>query len=232
MLRVFLVFEDMNQMNFIKTTLSKLGCVVETLGVELGLNERLLGFRPDVVLISGGGKKVNPLSVTQKVRALSSEVKVVLVLSGGAKISLNELAEQRYDAFIESPIEPLRLLTTLNQFQSGRNSIDLIEKYQKIISAQNALVAGQSPVLSRGLSLANVVPLPFKSRFVNTLSDADREKASAEVTQGIVVNKTSTISKGRAQEQVKELSPHWDRKRLDAIDEEKRRFVKELFRKK
>lgn len=224
--------EDSNQMNALKVILSKLGCIVETIGVELGLKDRILAFRPDILITAGSGKKVNPLTVTQKVREAGKDIKVLLLLGKGMKISLNDLAENRYDAFIESPFEPLRLITTLNQFNKGKNNIDLVEKYQKIV-ASSMNMPSDNKIIANKKGNPNEEKLSvFGSKFSTTLDNASRAKAYEDLTFGLTLNPTSTITKVAAKAKVAELQKGWDRKKLDEIDEEKKKFVKELFRKK
>ncbi len=232
MLRIFLVIEDINQMNSLKVILSKLGCIVETLGVELGLKDRILAFRPEVVITAGGGKKVNPLNVTQKVRETGRDIKVLLLLGKGMKISLNDLAENRYDAFIESPFEPLRLITTLNQFNKGKNNIDLVEKYQKIMSGNFASPQENRIIANKKSALGDEKQSVFGAKFSTSIDNASRVKSYEDLTFGLTIDPVSTISKSAARVKMVELQKDWDREKLDDIDEEKRRFVKELFRKK
>jgi CheY-like chemotaxis protein len=232
MLRILLVIEDVNQLNSLKIILSKLGCIVETLGVELGVKDQIMGFRPEVVITAGTGKKVNPLSVTQKVKESGKDIKILLVLGKGMKLSLNDLADNRYDAFIESPIEPLRLISALNQFNKGKNHIDLVEKYQKItglgsVPTTDAIMVG----VRRGTQGDDKASV-FGSKFSTTIDNAKRLKTYEELTEGLTISPTSTISKTAARVKLSELQKDWDRQRLDSIDEEKKRFVKELFRKK
>lgn len=232
MLRIFLVIEDSNQMNSLKVVLSKLGCIVETVGVELGLRDRLLAFRPEVVITAGTGKKINPLAVTQKIRETGKDIKVLLLLGKGMKISLNDLAENRYDAFIESPFEPLRLITTINQFNKGKNNIDLVEKYQKIMAGSFASNQESRIISNKKLAPGEEKQSGFGAKFSTSVDNATRVKSYEDLTFGLTLEPKSMISKSAARVKVAELQKDWDRKKLDEIDEEKRRFVKELFRKK
>lgn len=232
MLRVLLVIEDLTQMNALKVMLGKLGCVVETQGVELGLKDRIIACWPEVVITSGTGKRVNPLTVTQKVRESSKDIKVLLLMGRGMNLSLNDLAENRYDAFIESPVDPLRLVTVLNQFNKGKHNIDLVEKYQKLMGGPLVGSIDPKSIVRKGQVDEEKSRSVFGNKFLSTKDDENRVKAYESLTLGLTLSPTSTISKAAARVKVAELQKGWDRKRLDEIDQEKRRFVKELFRKK
>jgi hypothetical protein len=170
--------------------------------------------------------------VAQKIRESAKEAKVLLVLGKGMKISLNDLAENRYDSFIESPVDPIRLITTLNQFNKGKYNIDLVEKYQKIMAGSLGIPQELKHSTLKKDSLAAEKVSVFGAKFSTTVDNATRVKSYEDLTFGLTLSPLSTISKAAAQAKVAEMQKDWDRKRLDQIDEEKRRFTKELFRKK
>lgn len=231
MLRIFLVIEDISLMNSLKVTFLKLGCQVETLGGQVGLKERILAFRPEVLVTSGSGKKVNPLVVCQKVRESEKDLKVVLLLTKGTKLTLEELANNRYDAFIEAPFDPLRLLTTLKQFAKNPN-VDLVDKFLKINSTVLSPESDSKIKVTGKYSESNEKISVFGSKFSSAVDDAGREKKYKQLTAKIKTSPRSTISKAEATKKLADLKKDWDFNELEEIDREKRRIVKELFRKK
>jgi DNA-binding response OmpR family regulator len=242
MFRVLLVLEDLSQLNAIKIFLTKLGCAVETQGVELGLKDRVVAFRPDIVLTGGTGKKVNPGNVGQKIRDIKDEIKVIILLARGMKLSLSDLTENRYDAFIESPFDPIRLIATLNKFK-GKSSVDLVEKYQKLMSGtvgkmSDVHVVGNKKESKSGVKIGGNKENEaesrsvFSSKFSTSITPEARSDRYNDLTFGIVSNPVSTINKDAVKAKMTELRKDWDQDKLDQIDKEKRRFVNELFRKK
>ena len=232
MLRILLVIEDVTQMNSLKVVLSKLGCIVETQGVELGLKDRILGFRPEVVVTAGQGKKINPLTVTQKVRETKKEIKMLLLLGKEMSFTLNELAEHKFDAFIESPVDPLKLITTLNQFNKGKNNIDLVEKYHKILASGINSNKDNKSIGNRKTYKDSDKEFNFNSKYTSSIDDAERIKVYEHLTEKLEIISKSTISKIAVRLKMSELQKNWNRNHLDEIDEAKRGFVKQLFRKK
>jgi hypothetical protein len=232
MLRIFLVVEDIKQMNSLKVLLSKLGCIVETSVVELGIKDQVVAFRPEVVITSGTGKKINPIHVNQKAREANKDLKLILLINKGSNLSLGELAESRYDMILETPVEPLKLLATLNQFSTGKHNIDLVEKYQKLIPGM-VPVGNEVIVIPASKPEAEPEKMSvFGNKFSTSVDSAARVKAYETLTAGLTLSPKSTISKTAARAKVSELKKDWDMKRLEEIDEEKRKMVKELFRKK
>lgn len=243
MFRILLILEDLNQLNAIKIFLTKLGCAVETQGVELGLKDRVISFHPDIVLTGGSGKKVNPGTVASKIKEIKEDIKVIMVLAKGMKLALNDLAENRYDAFIESPFDPIRLTTTLNKFR-GKNSIDLVEKYQKLM---NGIVGkmgephlgnakeDHSTTIRVGRGGANNedgARSVFGAKFSSSLGSDLRNQKYDDLTFGLTVDPISSITKEAAQAKWAEMQKDWDPNKLNELDKAKREFVNELFRKK
>lgn len=243
MFRILLVLEDLNQLNAIKLFLTKLGCAVESQGTELGLRDRVISFRPDIVMTGGSGKKVNPGNVALKIREIKEEIKLIMVLAKGMKLSLNDLAENRYDAFIESPFDPIRLITTLNKFR-GKNSIDLVEKYQKLMNGMVGKISdahiGSSKEphqedirIGRGSTDAEAGSRSvFGAKFSTSMTPEARANKYEDLTFGIVVDPVSTITKEAARGKLAEMQKDWDQNKLNEIDIAKRQFVTDLFRKK
>ncbi|MEY4616095.1 MAG: hypothetical protein RJB66_1055 [Pseudomonadota bacterium] len=233
MLRILLAIEDVNQLNSIKLILLKLGCIIESISVELGVRDQLISFRPDVVITAGTGKKINPQNVSLRVRETGSTMSVILLLGKGLKINLQQLAENKFDAFIESPVEPMRLVSTLNQLVKKENFPDLVEKFVKLSSSssaqeieKNILVTGAKP--SEGNEKVSV----FGGKFGTSVDPQARSRAYKELTKDIKIPAKSSITKQEALKKVAKMQEDWDQGKLDELDEEKRRFVNELFRKK
>lgn len=231
-MRILLIIEDSNQANSLKILLTKLGCVIETQSVELGLKDKIISFRPEVVITAGTGKKVNPLNVTQRVRESKSEIKVLLLLGKGMKISLNDLAENRYDAFIESPFDPIKLVSTLNKFRA-KNSMDLVEKFQKIMVSSDGIdILDLRHVKSQPVVKTDEPKTVFNAKFSSTLDVESRKEKYEDLTFGIQLEPKSTITKAAVRSRLSEMQKDWDMQQLEDIDKEKRRFVNELFKKK
>lgn len=232
MLRIFLVIEDMNHLNSLKATLSKLGLVVETSVVDLGIKDHIMSFRPDVVVSSGTGRKVNPLLVAQKVKDVSRDIKVYLLVpqgAGGHRVSLQ-------GAFVDGGIEysgdPLDLLATLNPLLKGKSRVDLVDKYQKLTLTLPDDNRGLWVVGGGKGTADNDSSSPFSAQFATSRDSQERSQAYKDLTKEVKVDPQANLSKSKAKNAWDNVKEDFDKDKLSAIDEEKRRLVKELFRKK
>lgn len=233
MLRIILVMEDLTQMNALKVVLSKLGCIVETASVELGFRDRIVNFRPEVVITAGSGRKVSPHNVLQRTRELGRETKVFLLMgAGGSGLDQGTPGMYSFDEQLEAPVEPLSLLAKLNPLSKSKTQIDLVEKYQKISAIslnptqEIKLVTGKAP------SLDSDPVSTFGTRFSSSRGPKERAEAFAKLTEGLKLGPDSGISKSKAKARWDELKKSWENEDSETLDEERRRFVKELFRKK
>lgn len=232
MVRVLVLMEDYSEMTQTRALLKKMGCDVDAANADVGCKEKIMSMRPDVILVSGVGRKVNPTNVSKRVKEIAGFAgKVILILAPGVKISLNDLAENKFDAFLESPFDPLRLMSLISKFSNGK-APDLEEKFQKI-AIEAAL--GNGPVASGDLRI-------IKGNFANPAGGAasvltlpkdlkGRVQKYSQLVEGMIVSPTSTISKAATKAIVKDLQKGWDRKILDDIDEEKRKVARLLFKK-
>jgi hypothetical protein len=232
MIRVLLVIEEISQLNTMKVLLSKLGLVVETAAVDLGLKDHLLSFRPEVVLTSGSGRKVNPLLVGQKAKDLSRDIKVFILVPHGAGGHRVALQGAFIDGAIEFSGDPTDLLGTLNPLLKTKSPVDLLEKYQKL--SLNALEEGGVDIWvagSRNPSSAEGSS-PFSQQFATSRDSRERSQAYMDLTKNMKVDSQSQISKAKAKEAWKPVADEADEEKLKAIEEEKRRVAGALFRKK
>jgi CheY-like chemotaxis protein len=224
--------EDYAEMTQVRFLLKKVGCDVDAANADVGCREKIAAMRPEVILVSGVGKKINPINVSKKIKEIPGfSGKIILLLAPGVKISLNDLAENKFDAFLEAPFDPLRLMSLISKFSNGKAS-GLEEKFQKM--ALDAAL-GNGPVVNTDLRI-------IKGNFLNSGGGLaasltppkdlkDRVAKYCQLVDGMAVSKSSTITKAATKAIVKDLQKGWDRKILEDIDEEKRRVARLLFKK-
>jgi CheY-like chemotaxis protein len=231
MVRILVLMEDYSEMTQTRTLLKRVGCDVDAANSEVGLKEKVMTLKPDVLLVSGIGKKINPASVSKRLKEVAGfSGKIILILAPGVKISLNDLAENKFEAFLESPFDPMRLMSLITRFSNGK-APDLEEKFQKLVIegalGQQNDIGSDRRIIKGNFSSSNNTnkgsPSPKDLK--------DRVAKYSQLVEGMSVSKTSTISKVTTRAIVKDLQKGWDRKSLDEIDEEKRKVARLLFKK-
>lgn len=231
MVRILVLMEDYSEMSQIRALLKKVGCDVDTANSEIGIKEKVTALRPDMLLVSGVGKKISPVSISKKMKEIPGfNAKIILILAPGVRISLNDLAENKFDAFLESPFDPMRLFTLITKFSNGKAS-GLEEKFQQL-AADGALGREIEGAGDKRIIKGNFTA-PVGNKYVTQSAEELKDKIFkySQLVEGMSVSKTSTISKAAAKVLIKNLQNGWDRKKLDDIDEEKRIVARLLFKK-
>lgn len=158
--RVLLVIDDIQYNRQVEMTLRKLGFDVESVNNEFSMNEPLLAFNPDYIVVKGQGQRLNTLSVAKKLRESNNHNnKVILVFPENFDISSEELFKIRADLILNEPISTLRLVMYLISL-SGLNIEFVKEKLLKYAITDSQFRAGEQQLLkSAGVTIDSEIEL-------------------------------------------------------------------------
>jgi DNA-binding NtrC family response regulator len=199
MVRILVLMEDYAELTQTRSLLKRVGCDVDAANSEVGFKEKILSLKPDVLVVSGIGKKINPVNISKKLSEISGiNCKIILILAPGVRISLNDLAENKFEAFLESPFDPMRLMKLISKFSNGKAN-DLEERFQKLaiegglgqefdVSADKRIIKG---------NFASSTSANYASSPQNELKD--RIAKYSQLVEGMSISKVSTISNFRFQ---------------------------------
>lgn len=125
-----LLNDDFVENSRLEVLLKKVGFDVMALGTEAGLSDRILSFRPDLVVAAGSGK-VSPLSVGQKLKDNRSySGSVILGVARDVRLNPQDLLKVRMDRLVETPFVEELLLRNLCEVLS-LDAEAFIEKLRK-----------------------------------------------------------------------------------------------------
>jgi hypothetical protein len=225
MIKILLCIEDHKNLNNMSLVFKKLGFDVETLSTEIGLQEKLLGFKADVVIASGVGK-VTPISISTKLKEwgiFKRGVKLVILLNSKNKISPAELAKVRIDGFLESNSPMERVLEMLCK-SANVDSIPIIEKFHRMIQTGQLILPEEK--------MNSEEPRSQGAKVIHmAASDHERVQKYSKFTQNLPKKSIESISRTEARKRAQEMSKDWDKDEIEFIDAEKREFVRALFKK-
>jgi hypothetical protein len=112
--RVLLVIDDIQYAGHLEMTLRKVGFDIETITNEYKLQERLLTYNPDYVVVKGLSSRVSSMNVGKKLRESTKFLgKVILIFPEDQKTTPDEFIKLRMDLLLFEPITALRLVTHL-----------------------------------------------------------------------------------------------------------------------
>lgn len=141
-------------------TLRKLGFEVDSVNNEFSLNEPLLAFNPDYIVVKGQGQRLNILSIAKKLREASNHNnKVILVFPENFQVSSDDLFNIRADLILNEPVSTLRLVMYLISL-SGLNIEFVKEKLLKYAITDSQFRAGEQQLLkSAGVTIDSEIEL-------------------------------------------------------------------------
>lgn len=158
--RVLLVIDDIQYNRQVEMTLRKLGFEVESVNNEFSMNEPLLAFNPDYIVVKGQSQRLNILSVAKKLREASNQTnKVILVFPENFQVSSDDLFNIRADLILNEPVSTLRLVMYLISL-SGLNIEFVKEKLLKYAITDSQFRAGEQQLLkSAGVTIDSEIEL-------------------------------------------------------------------------
>jgi hypothetical protein len=137
MRKILLIYEDFNELTSLEASLKKGGFDVIGLSTEYSLSEKMLSFRPDIVIASGRGPKVSTISVGKKLKDMTKwPGKSILIFPTGFKPNPQDLIKARMDLILESPIALNRMIQILAKLM-GLAEQNLMDKINKISVAES-----------------------------------------------------------------------------------------------
>ena len=158
--RVLLVIDDIQYNRQVEMTLRKLGFEVESVNNEFSMNEPLIAFNPDYIVVKGQGQRLNILSIAKKLReANNHNNKVILVFPENFEITSDDIFNIRADLILKEPISTLRLVMYLISL-SSLNIEFVKEKLLKYAITDSQFRAGEQQLLkSAGVTIDSEIEL-------------------------------------------------------------------------
>jgi DNA-binding NarL/FixJ family response regulator len=222
MLRVLLVFDEYQELSLTETYLKKVGFDVMGIRNEMGIQERILAFNPEVMIVNGKSPKVSSFSVGRKLKEnIRYDGKVILIVPKNIRPEPGELMRIKMDALVEAPAHPEKILQLLAKFASYSPDV-LIEKLRK--------ARLNDPELNKNLNIqGGKAPERKPGEFSDPVRAKKYEKFIAETP---IDKKQTSFERGELKKRQNEMKKTWDFNVLDEIDSLKRQFASALFKKK
>lgn len=135
MRRILLILEEVKEMSILESLFRKLRFDVEVVKTNVGIMDKFLGFRPDLVIMTARGKKINGIELCKKMNPKGDATKIVLAISSASGIKPAELKGINIVGFLESPINPVKAMELVAQhLKLDLNSLkEQLEKQSKVL---------------------------------------------------------------------------------------------------
>lgn len=228
MVKILLVYEDFNELTLTESYLKKVGFDVVGISNERLIQDQILSFNPEILVVHGQNIKVSSFSVGQKLKEFERSHKifhgkVVIVLPRGVRPGPSEMIKMKLDAMVEAPVDPEKLIHILCRLAAI--PIDpILEKWRRVM-VKSGTTAGVDKNSAGGASWKGKIPIEDKSR-----SQHYEELLNLKNTQ-LDPQKTSH-NKQDLKEAQRDLKKDWNFEEIEKQDELKRQFAEALFRKR
>lgn len=224
MVKVMLLFEDFNQLNLAEVCLKKIGFDVLGLSNDHQLFDKMLGFPPEVIIISGRSSRVNSIAIAQKIKDHGRfSGKVILGLLKDQRPDPIELLKIQMDAFLDVPLNPEKLILIVCKM-TGLNGEAHLDKFSRFRMSDQDFEN----------RLQSITSLPSKERKgADNIHDPERMKKYQKFIEESPLNfeQTSHI-RDKVKSAQDKLKKDWNFDRLEEQDKLRRQFAEALFKKK
>jgi len=148
--RVILLFDDLQYAGHIEKTLRKIGFDTETITNEYHLNEKILAFNPDFLVVKGAASsKASSLLVGKKLKdSIKFNGKVILMFPEDGRPSSEDLIRLRMDLLLIEPISALRLSAHILSL-SGRNHDAIMDRILRVANSDIAFRTNEQQILKQ-----------------------------------------------------------------------------------
>ncbi|MBX9766753.1 MAG: hypothetical protein K2X47_05730 [Bdellovibrionales bacterium] len=228
MKRVLLVIEGFNELAYTETLLKKVGFDCTGTQNELGIAEKILSFRPQVMLATSRGRKVKGETLMERLSAKGLHLPQLILLASDQSLSEFEKSHSRAQQVLISPVSPVQLIEAL-AVALELDSATLIKKMGRDLDpsmVENKLefyVKGGAGPLEENAGVANA----------NVASGVPPISRSKRDPSAILKNLPTTPG-GLDRRLVEAQTQDFRKREKDAdikeIDEERQEFVKTLFK--
>ncbi len=146
--RVLLIIDDIQYNRQVEVSLRKVGFEVESVNNEFNVNEPLLAFNPDYIIVRGNSSRLSVLNVGKKLKesSIAHNTKIILVFPEKFEVASEDLFRMRADLVLNDPISTLRLVLYLISL-TGQDSEVMKEKLLKFAVTDAQFRASEQQIL-------------------------------------------------------------------------------------
>lgn len=236
--RVLLLNDDYVENSRAEVVLKKIGFDVLGLGSEAGLHDKMISFRPDLVIASGSSAKVSAMSVGNKLKEGKGFAgQVILGFPKSSKLSPLDLLRVRMDRLLETPFAMDVLIRGICEVLAldAEAYLEKLKRLQWNESATEAQrVRGPSASSSESEVLEMTrIPTPGSedaSAPRSRMSPQERQERFDKAVAGLDINKSdTTFQRTAVRDKWAEVKKEWELASTDEQNELKKNFANALF---
>lgn len=225
MKRILLVIEDYSELTQLESLLKKVGFDCIGCQNELQVQDFLLSFNPQVMIINGRGGKIQGVRVIPKIRKKYPQLRNIFLVDTMGEISPAEADTLQIEVVLQRPIYPLDLLEVLCDLLEIPSD-PVLTKFEKLgVTSLQDFSQNSSPKIKLDQLQAAEILDGAKEKLDK------KKRAQEKFLNSLPPIKQNGLPKSHVQQQVQEFrdSSEGDPE-IEAIDEERQLFVVELMK--
>lgn len=139
MVKVLLVVEDYGELVYFQTLLKKIGFDVEGANSKHKINDIVLGFKPQVTIVSARGRKMDAAKVIEELASKNLGIQFIYIQLA-PKMAINKLVARKIIQYVlEAPVSVFDLVNAVADL-SGIDGVELEKKLHKLAQSGDANV--------------------------------------------------------------------------------------------
>lgn len=225
MKRILLLIEGFNELAYTETLLKKVGFDCTGAQNELGIADKILSFRPQVMLATCRGRKVKGETLIERLTSKGLHLPALILLVADQSLTEFEKSHSRAQHLLTSPVSPAELIQTLADVLE-MDGAALIKKLGRDLDPSLAENKLEFYVKGGAGPLEDVSPE----------ADANRKRPDSRTKRdpSEILKSLPTTPGGLNRKLVEAQTQDFRKREKDAdikeIDEERQAFVKTLFK--
>lgn len=218
-----LILEEVKEMLFLEAFLRKFRFDVQSIKTNVAVMDKYLSFRPDLIIVTARGQKINGIDLAKKINPKHENVKIFLSISSAQKVKPTDLKDLVVAGYIESPTNPMKCLEMIAQhLKLDLNSLK--ESFEKQGKASEKTKDSSGPTWVKG-GKSTEEAIEVKSR-----------ETASKVESKYLKNKFLDFDEPKQQKLDRErIQKEMGRIRKEGeepeLDEARKEFVRQLYKK-
>lgn len=228
MLRVLMVLEDYGELMFLQTVLKKIGFDVDAIQSPRAFQDSVLGMNPDVLVMTAHGKRVNGLELNRGLRRVRGMPRAILLRSPNVPQEQDPLVS----GWLNTPVAAVDLLNMIAD-TCGLDKQLLQDKFSKLKLKEIEEKTRELKVHEvddRTLERSEQSSGNFGTWQASTLSSKDRQERYKKFLSEAPPKEHGFAIKD-VQEKIRDLRKSENPADLEALEQERKAFVRHLFKK-
>ena len=227
MRKLLLVLDDYRESSLFHTLLMKFGWDVKGISRDLLIKDEIIKHGPELIVAAVSGRQIDGIALSQKVARAHGLPRIILV-GTAEELRGERMKTALAEGVLERPLTPAKVVQGVCEV-CGLDVDSALKKLAQLMSRQDFTQKVEGIYVGSGEAPEESGD-PREPAGADLLHDPARAEKYSRIAAQVSLQEGPQWDKGRVDRELKELRREAD-PALDELDENKRRFVRALFKK-